>query len=77
MKEDLEEGLANSLEVGIAKVIEQGRGQGIEQVIEIYVNKDKKENAYDMARKMKQKGLSVDMIAECTGLSKSEIEKLM
>ena len=65
LKEGLEEGLAK----GIAKGIEQG--------IEIGVNKGKKENSYDIARKMKQKGLSVDMIAECTGLSNSEIEKLM
>lgn len=65
LKEGLEEGLAK----GIAKGIEQG--------IEIGVNKGKKENSYDIARKMKQKGLSVDMVAECTGLSKSEIEKLM
>lgn len=65
LKEGLEEGLAK----GIAKGIEQG--------IEIGVNKGKKENSYDIARKMKQKGLSVDMIAECAGLSKSEIEKLM
>lgn len=73
LKEGLEEGLAKGLEEGIAKGIEQG----IEQGIEIGVNKGKKENSYDIARKMKQKGLSVDMIAECTGLSKSEIEKLM
>ena len=65
LKEGLEEGLAK----GIAKGIEQG--------IEIGVNKGKKENSYDIARKMKQNGLSVDMIAECTRLSKSEIEKLM
>lgn len=70
MKEQaLKEGLAKGLEEGIAKGIEQG--------IEIGVNKGKKENSYEVARKMKQKGLSVDMIAECTGLSNSEIEKLM
>lgn len=62
-----------ALKEGIAKGIEQG----IEQGIKIGVNKGKKENSYEVARKMKQKGLSVDMIAECTGLSKSEIEKLM
>lgn len=62
-----------ALKEGIAKGIDQG----IEQGIEIGVNKGKKENSYDIARKMKQKGLSVDMIAECTRLSKSEIEKLM
>ena len=62
-----------ALKEGIAKGIDQG----IEQGIEIGVNKGKKESSYDIARKMKQKGLSVDMIAECTGLSKSEIEKLM
>lgn len=68
-----EQALKEGLEEGIAKGIEQG----IEQGIEIGVNKGKKENSYDIARKMKQKGLSVDMIAECTGMSKSEIEKLM
>lgn len=70
MKEQaLKEGLEEGFEEGIAKGIEQG--------IEIGVNKGKKENSYEVARKMKQKGLSVDMIAECTGLSNSEIEKLM
>ena len=74
MKEQaLKEGFEEGIEKGIAKGIEQG----IEQGIEIGDNKGKKANSYDIARKMKQKGLSVDMIAECTGLSKSEIEKLM
>ena len=68
-----EQALKDGLEEGLAK----GIAKGIEQGIEIGVNKGKKENSYDIARKMKQKGLSVDMIAECTGLSKSEIEKLM
>ena len=68
-----EQALKGGLEEGLAK----GIAKGIEQGIEIGVNKGKKENSYDIARKMKQKGLSVDMIAECTGLSNSEIEKLM
>lgn len=72
-----EQALKEGLEEGLAKGIAKGIDQGIEQGIEIGVNKGKKENSYDIARKMKQKGLSVDMIAECTGLSKSEIEKLM
>lgn len=64
-------------EQALKEGFEEGIAKGIEQGIEIGVNKGKKENSYDIARKMKQKGLSVDMIAECTGLSKSEIEKLM
>lgn len=72
-----EQALKEGLEEGLAKGIAKGIEQGIEQGIEIGVNKGKKANSYDIARKMKQKGLSVDMIAECTGLSKSEIEKLM
>lgn len=72
-----EQALKEGLEEGLAKGIAKGIEQGIEQGIEIGVNKGKKENSYDIARKMKQKGLSVDMVAECTGLSKSEIEKLM
>lgn len=72
-----EQALKEGLEEGLAKGIAKGIEQGIEQGIEIGVNKGKKENSYDIARKMKQKGLSVDMIAECTELSKSEIEKLM
>lgn len=66
-----------ALKEGFEEGIEKGIAKGIEQGIEIGVNKGKKANSYDIARKMKQKGLSVDMIAECTGLSKSEIEKLM
>ena len=64
-------------EQALKEGFEEGIAKGIEQGIEIGVNKGKKENSYDIARKMKQKGLSVDMVAECTGLSKSEIEKLM
>lgn len=59
------------------QALKEGLEEGLEEGIKIGVNKGKKENSYDIARKMKQKGLSVDMIAECTGLSKSEIEKLM
>ena len=66
-----------ALKEGFEEGIEKGIAKGIEQGIEIGVNKGKKANSYDIARKMKQKGLSVDMIAECTGMSKSEIEKLM
>lgn len=64
-------------EQALKEGFEEGIAKGIEQGIKIGVNKGKKANSYDIARKMKQKGLSVDMIAECTGLSKSEIEKLM
>ncbi len=42
----------------------------------IIVEKTERDKATEMARAMKQKGLDVDLIAEISGLSRSEVERL-
>ena len=44
--------------------LEQGRTEGLEQ------------GRLEMARTLKDKGISIDIIAEASGLSKEEIDKL-
>ncbi len=57
--------------------MEQGMEQGIEQGMAKGMAKGRKEEKMDMARKLKSMGiLSVGQIAEATGLSVEEIEKL-
>ena len=48
--------------------MEQGLKQGVEQ--------GSKEQQIKISQALKSKGLDIDMISECTGLSFEEIEKL-
>ena len=50
------------------RALEEGRAEGFE--------KGKKESLYEVAHKMKQSGMSLEVIAQCTGLSIEEIEQL-
>ena len=53
-----------TLEYMIAEAKEEGLEQGLEQ------------GRLEMARTLKDKGISIDIIAEASGLSKEEIDKL-
>lgn len=57
-----------TMEYAIQKGIEKGRTVGREE--------GRAEGHIEIARKMKQSHLPIDMIAEMTGLTKEEIEKL-
>ena len=50
------------------RALEEGRAEGFE--------KGKKESLYEVAHKMKQSGMSLEVISQCTGLSIEEIEQL-
>ena len=54
------------------QAIAEGRAEGFEEGME----KGKKENSYDVARNLKQLGVSADIISKSTGLSISEIENI-
>ncbi len=62
--EGLEEGIQQGTKEGIKKGIEQGKIEG------------EKEKAIKIAKNMYKKGISIETIIECTGLTKEEIEKL-
>ena len=57
---------------GSAKGLEEGRKQGIEQGIKKGIEQEKRM----LAKRMKAKDMKIDEIAEITGLTKEEIEKL-
>ena len=67
-EEGREEGFAEGLEKGEAIGLEKGEAIGLEKGI----YKEKTENA----RKLKELGVSPDLISKATGLSIEEIEKL-
>ena len=68
----MEEGLAKGMEEGLAKGMEEGRELGIEQGIE----QGERKNKIETAKKMLETGAEINYIAQITGLTKEEIEKL-
>ena len=64
-----EEGRTKGREEGLKKGIEKGREEGLEKGRELALR--------DTARNMLGKGMSVEMIADFTGLSSAEIAKLI
>ena len=67
-EEALEEGLAEGLAKGEAKGRAEGRAEGI--------NAGRSEATFEMAKKMKADGLSVEAICKYTGLSSEQVEGL-
>ena len=57
-------GLKRGHEEGLAKGLEKGRAEGLA------------EGRIEIARNMKEKGLAIELIAACSGLSPEEIAKL-
>jgi predicted transposase/invertase (TIGR01784 family) len=64
------------MEKGIERGMERGRVEGMERGIEKGMEKGKTETSYELAKKMKQEGIEIKMIAKITGLSIQTIEKL-
>ena len=64
LKERHEQGRKEGLEQGLKEGLEQGIEQGIEL------------KAQEMARALKDRGVSIEIIAEISGLSAEEIDKL-
>lgn len=61
LKNTLKEGIAEGMEKGLAQGRAEGRAEG------------EKQKAFDIARRMKAKGCTNEMIAEVTGLSMNDI----
>ena len=68
LERELKEGLEKGLEQAKKQGLEQGLKQGLEQGIEL--------KAQEMARALKDRGISIEIIAETSGLSREEIDKL-
>jgi predicted transposase/invertase (TIGR01784 family) len=76
--------LATNLKKWEQELIQQGLQQGMQQGLQQGIFKGKQEGIYEgerrkalsTAKKLKQKGLSIPEIAEVTGLSIEDVEKL-
>lgn len=55
---------------------DQGRREGIEKGIEQGIEQGRKEKNLELAKKMKEKGISISDISDITNLSIKMIEKL-
>lgn len=67
-RKGMQKGMQKGLEEGMQKGLEEGRQEGLEEGME----KERLSNA----RRMKEKGLDAALIADITGLTREEIEKL-
>ena len=66
----------NTLESGEKKARAEGLEKGMEKGMEKGLEKGAEQKNLDNARKMKEKGISLDMIADITGLSVEAIRLL-
>ncbi len=71
-----EEGLQKGRLEGLHQGMEKGMEKGIVKGIATGIAKGRLEGLYDSARKMKELGVSSDIICKSTGLSEEEIVKL-
>ena len=69
-------GIEQGVKQGIEQGIEQGVKQGIEQGIEQGINTGVKQGILTVAKNLKEKGVSKELISQATGLSFDEIEGL-
>ena len=72
----LKRGHAEGLAKGLAKGREEGLAKGRAEGLAEGRTKGRAEERIEIARNMKENGLSVDLIAACSGLSPEEIAKL-
>jgi len=63
-------------EEGIEKGREEGFEKGRDEGFEKGIGKGERKKAVEMAKKLKRKGIAIDIISETSGLSKEEVEKL-
>ena len=75
-KETLEEGTQKGLKKGLRKGRREGKKEGLSLGLNQGLKQGKKEKAIEMAKLLKKKGVSIDIIAATSKLSKEEIEKL-
>ena len=72
----LKRGHAEGLAKGLAKGREEGLAKGRAEGLAEGRTKGRAEERIEIARNMKENGLSVDLIAACSGLSPEEIAQL-
>ena len=61
---------------GIEKGMQEGMQKGMQKGIEKGIEKGRQEEKLQIAQKMKEQGLDSELIAQCSGLSVEDIERL-
>ena len=74
-REGIKEGIKQGLEQGIKQGKEQGIKEGLEQGIIQGKEQGIREQSLNVARKLKEMGMSLDDIISATGLSRDDIMK--
>ena len=69
-------GLEEGMKKGLKQGMKQGMKQGIEQGMEQGIKEGRKSEKIELAKKMKNKGFSIQEIIDITELSKEEVEKI-
>ena len=69
LKKGLEQGLEQGLERGLEQGLEQGRQEGMELGVQA--------GQQSLIQKLSLKGMSIEMIAEMTDLSRKSIKKML
>ncbi len=76
IKKGLAEGMEKGMEKGLAEGMEKGMEKGLAEGMEKGLAEGMEKMSISIAKKMKQKGMSSDLIAEMTGLSLDTIGTL-
>ena len=66
----------NTIETAKIKSKEEGREEGLKEGEKIGIEKGEKKKAMEMAKKMKEEGISIAVIKKCSGLTEKEINTL-
>ncbi|MBI4871702.1 MAG: Rpn family recombination-promoting nuclease/putative transposase [Candidatus Riflebacteria bacterium] len=74
LQRGLQKGLEQGLEKGREQGLEQGREQGLEQGLE-KARQEERQRWLEAVRRMRQAGMTVQTIAQLTGLSPEEVER--
>jgi len=68
--------LNNVVNTSRAEGMDEGRKQGLEEGLEEGFKKGKKEKAFEIAKTLKDSGVTIEIIMQSTGLSEEEIDLL-
>ena len=75
-EEGLKEGMKAGLEKGVKKGRLEGIKEGMKEGLEKGLEKGEQKKQIEIARKMREDGISIDTIIKYTGLQSSDIENL-
>ena len=71
-----EEGMNEGMKAGLEKGVKKGRLEGIKEGMKEGLEKGEQKKQIEIARKMREDGISIDIIIKYTGLQSSDIENL-